>query len=317
VISFRYHIVSLVSVFLALAVGIALGGGPLKGQVDDTLVSQVRSDRHVRSDLRDQIAALRAESAFTDAVATTTAPRLIGSALKGHVVTLVALPTAPPADVRAMSRMVRVAGGRVAGTVRVGAPLLDVGHKQLVDELGTQLEGRSSGLSIPPDDSPYERVGALLARAVASPKAGGGRVDGPATSIMAGLSTANLASVQGSLNGRGDLVLFVTGAGHGSAEQQQGASTIVTTLVQAVDAASRGVVLAGPTSAARPGGQIRAVRDDVGAARSVSTVDSLDRTAGQVVAVMALAGQAAGHTGQYGAVDAANGAMPGAPAPTG
>ena len=29
VISFRYHIVSLVSVFLALAVGVALGGGPL------------------------------------------------------------------------------------------------------------------------------------------------------------------------------------------------------------------------------------------------------------------------------------------------
>ena len=37
-ISFRYHIVSIVSVFLALAVGIALGGGPLKGEVDDTLV---------------------------------------------------------------------------------------------------------------------------------------------------------------------------------------------------------------------------------------------------------------------------------------
>jgi hypothetical protein len=54
------------------------------------------------------------------------------------------------------------------------------------------------------------------------------------------------------------------------------------------------------------------VRDDVGAARVVSTVDSLGRTAGQVVAVMALAGQAAGQSGQYGAVDAADGAMPGA-----
>ena len=43
-ISFRYHIVSIVSVFLALAVGIALGGGPLKGEVDDTLVDQARKD---------------------------------------------------------------------------------------------------------------------------------------------------------------------------------------------------------------------------------------------------------------------------------
>ena len=39
-------------------------------------------------------------------------------------------------------------------------------------------------------------------------------------------------------------------------------------------------------------------------------------TTGQVVAVMALAGQAAGRTGHYGAVDAADGAMPGAQAAT-
>jgi hypothetical protein len=32
---------------------------------------------------------------------------------------------------------------------------------------------------------------------------------------------------------------------------------------------------------------------------------------------MALAGQAAGHTGHYGAIDAANGAMPGASTGTG
>jgi copper transport outer membrane protein MctB len=237
---------------------------------------------------------------------------LIGGSLKGHVVTVVALPTAPSADVRDVTRMVRVAGAGVAGTVRVGAQLLDVGHKQLVDELGTQLEGRAPGVTIPADASPYERMGALLARAVGSARPGGGRVDAPASSIMAGLSTANLASAQGSLSRRGDLVLFVTGPGHGSVDQQQGASTIVTTLVQSVDAHTRGVVLAGPAAAARAGGQILAVRSDVSAARSVSTVDSLDRTAAQVVTVMALAGQAAGRSGQYGAVDAANGAMPGA-----
>ncbi len=92
----------------------------------------------------------------------------------------------------------------------------------------------------------------------------------------------------------------------------QGAATIVNTLVQAVDAGTDGVVLAGPPASAREGGQVKAVRDDVTASRNVSTVDVLGRTAGQVVAVMALAGQSAGETGHYGAVDAANGAMPGA-----
>ena len=40
-IDFRYHLVSLISVFLALAVGIALGAGPLKETIGDTLTGQV------------------------------------------------------------------------------------------------------------------------------------------------------------------------------------------------------------------------------------------------------------------------------------
>jgi hypothetical protein len=107
-------------------------------------------------------------------------------------------------------------------------------------------------------------------------------------------------------------VLFVTGPGQGTEEDRQGAGTIVTTITHAVDSATDGVVLAGPIPSARAGGQVKAVRDDVSASRDVSTVDVLDRAAGQVVTVMALAGQAAGRTGHYGAVDAADGAMPGA-----
>ncbi len=311
-ISFRYHIVSIVSVFLALAIGVALGGGPLKGEVDNTLVQQVKTDRKVKSDLEAQISGLRSSNTFTDDFAKTVAPGLIGNTLQGRVVTLVVLPTAQQADVAALTDLVGVAGGTVGGTLRVGNKLVDAGDKQLVDELGSQLESRASGLTIPADASPYERIGALMARAIGTDVDAGADVDGPATSILAGLSTTSLMSTEGDLKKRGSLVLFVTGAGQGSSEAKQGASTIVDTLVQAVDAGTDGVVLAGPVASARADGQVKAVRDDVTAAREVSTVDSLGRTAGQVVAVMALAGQAAGRTGHYGAVDAADGAMPGA-----
>ena len=40
VIDFRYHIVSIVAIFLALATGVALGAGPLKGTVDQSYISQ-------------------------------------------------------------------------------------------------------------------------------------------------------------------------------------------------------------------------------------------------------------------------------------
>jgi hypothetical protein len=317
VISFRYHIVSIVSVFLALAVGVALGGGPLKGEVDNTLVSQVQTDRQTKLALQSQITALRSSNTFTDDFAKTVAPGLIGGTLKGRVVTLVVLPTAAQSDVTALKDLVGVAGGTVSGTVRVGDQLVDAGDKQLVDELGNQLESRAPDVDISPDASPYERIGALIARAIGTDVGQGAPVDGPATSILAGLSTTSLMSAEGKLQRRGSLMLFVTGTGQGTPAQKQSASTIVTTLVEAVDQNTGGVVLAGPLASARTGGQVKAVRDDVKVSRDVSTVDSLGRTAGQVVTIMALAGQAAGRTGQYGAVDAADGAMPGAQNATG
>jgi hypothetical protein len=312
VISFRYHIVSIVSVFLALAIGVALGGGPLKGTVDNTLVQQVHADRQTKRSLEQDVAALRADNRFNDDFASTVAPRLLHGDLKGRVVTLVALPTADPNDVASLRHLVGEAGGSVGGTMRVGRKLVDVGGKQLVDQLGNQLQSRTSGLDIPADAAPYDRMGVLIARAIGTTTKGGARVDDTATSILAGLSTTNLMSAQGQLNRRGDLVLFVDGPPQGDPSTQQSSSTIITSLVQAVDSGTAGTVLAGPTSSAKAGGAVKAVRDDVGAARDVSTVDTLGRTAGQVVAVMALAGQAAGRTGHYGAVDAANGAMPGA-----
>jgi hypothetical protein len=312
VISFRYHIVSIVSVFLALAIGVALGGGPLKGKVDNTLVDQVKSDRQVKSRLQNEIASLRGSNAFTDDFAATVAPKVLGGTLRGRVVTLVVLPTARETDVAGLKNMVALAGGTVGGTLRVGNKLVDVGDKQLVDELGKQMETRASGVDVPADASAYDRMGLLIGRAVGAPGAGGGTVDGTSTSVLGALDAASLMSADGRLNRRGDLVLFVTGGGQGGNAEQKGASTIVTTMIRAVDSETAGTVLAGPVASARGNGQVKALRDDVGAARDVSTVDSLGRTAGEVVTVLALAGQASGKTGQYGAVDAADGAMPGA-----
>jgi Copper transport outer membrane protein, MctB len=313
VISYRYHIVSIVSVFLALAVGVALGGGPLKGEVDNTLVDQVKADRGVKAELRDEIAATRAGNTFTDEFADTIAPGLLGQVLEGRVVTLVALPGSQQAEVSALGDMVTTAGGTVGGSVRVGDQLLDVSNRQLVDELGSQLLDGASDVSVPADASGYERIGALMARAIGTDKdAGGAGVDATSDSILAGLSTAGLMSADGALDRRGSLVLFVSGSPTGTEEEQSGASSILATLASAVDADTDGVVVAGPIASAREKGLVRGIREDVVAARDVSTVDALGRSAARIVAAMALAGQAQDQTGHFGAVDAADGAMPGA-----
>ncbi len=310
-ISFRYHIVSIVSVFLALAVGVALGGGPLRGEVDNTLVEQVENDRRAKADLQAQISELRNGNEFTDSFAQAVAPPLLAGSLDARPVTVMVLPGARRASVTSVAELIEVAGGTVSGTLRIGEKMLDVGEKQLVDELGTQLLESSPGIDVADDASGYEQMGVLLARAAGTDEDGGATVDETSESILAGLSTAGLVSPEGELAGRGSLVMFVAGQGSGSSEEMQGANTIVGALAKAVDADTDGVVVAGPIDSAREDGLIEALRSDVVAARELSTVDSLGRTAGEVVAVMALAEQAAGESGHYGAVDAADGALPG------
>lgn len=311
-ISFRYHIVSIVSVFLALAVGVALGGGPLRGEVDDTLVEQVEADRRAKAELRAEIASLRTGDGFTDSFAENVAPGLVGGTLDGRAVTLMVLPGATEAAVGSVTELVAEAGGSVGGTVRVGDGLLDVSNKQLVDELASQLLDGTPDVSVSDEASGYERMGALLARAVGTEEDGGAEVDEAANSILSGLSTAGLLSPDGELERRGSLVLVLTGEPSGKPDEQQSAGSILTSLAKAVDAGTDGVVIAGPTEAAQGDGVVNAVRRDVVAARELSTVDVLGHVAGQVVAVMALAEQAEGEAGHYGAVDAADGAMPGA-----
>ena len=58
-IDFRYHLVSIVSIFMALAVGIVLGAGPLKGQIGDTLSAEVTALRDDRAALRTELEAAR------------------------------------------------------------------------------------------------------------------------------------------------------------------------------------------------------------------------------------------------------------------
>jgi hypothetical protein len=310
VISFRYHIVSIVSVFLALATGIALGGGPLKGEVDNTLVKQVEVDRKTKADLRAQIAALSASNTFTDDFAKRVAPNLLGGTLSGRAVTLLVLPGASESAVSSLTELIKVSGGTVGGTIRAGNALVDVGKKQLVDELTSQLLDGVNDVTLPQNAGTYDRLGAVLARAVGTDQDRGAPVDDAANSIISGLSTADLMSPSGNVTRRGSLVLVVSGPGSTDPSAREGEAAIVTSVVGAMDNATDGVVVAGPLASARSGGVVAGVRQDVGTAQKVSTVDTIDRVAGQVVAVMALAQQARGETGHYGSVNAADGVMP-------
>ena len=90
-IDFRYHLVSLVAVFIALAVGIALGAGPLREGISSTLESEVADLRSERADLRAQVDSADRLAEARDSVLRAVDERVVAGTLKGVRVGIVVL----------------------------------------------------------------------------------------------------------------------------------------------------------------------------------------------------------------------------------
>ncbi|MDR1799100.1 MAG: copper transporter, partial [Bifidobacteriaceae bacterium] len=118
-INFRYHVVSLVSVFLALAVGIVLGAGPLKEPIETGLADQVSALRQDKDDLRSQLSDQEAISEYTAEVLEGLEGRALTSLLPGEAVLLVQLGDGQGDRMEALRAGVNRAGAKVAGQIRL------------------------------------------------------------------------------------------------------------------------------------------------------------------------------------------------------
>lgn len=307
-LSFRYHIASLVAVFLALAAGIALGGGPLQNVGRDSSDQDLASARAALQTQRDRAADLEQQTALADEFASAAGPRLVAGRLTGHTVSVVTLPGADPQVVSGLTGLLTRAGARVGATFAVQPKTTQAANRQLVDALTSQLAAQEKQISLPRAASTYERLGGLLARLAGSTTKGGSSYDATAVSILAGLDTAGLVTAKGQPQRRGDVVLVV--AGPPDASDSEAAPAIEQAVAAAMVTGVKGVVVAGPTSSATGDGVVQAIRSDT-AARKVTTVDSVDTGAGRVATVLAAAGAAAGGHGAYGIVGDVSGPMPG------
>jgi len=103
VIDFRYHLVSIVSIFLALAVGILLGAGPLQEDLGKTLSNQVSTLRKEKDALRTQLDQAQTRVDASDKFVTAVTPALVESRLGGRSAVVVTLPGTDKALVSASS----------------------------------------------------------------------------------------------------------------------------------------------------------------------------------------------------------------------
>jgi len=111
-IDFRYHLVSLVSVFVALAVGIVLGAGPLRNGIADGLKAQVDNVSAQNKTLKDEKATAEKGVTNRDTFVRGVVPQLVAQQLTGRSVVVVTLPGSDTGAVKPLTQAIQAAGGR-------------------------------------------------------------------------------------------------------------------------------------------------------------------------------------------------------------
>ncbi len=289
VINFRYHVVSLAAALLALAAGVVLGAGFL-----DTTDDAGDSDRAASAD--------PAVESFESGFAGRVEPALLSDQLADQTVLILTTPGAGAEDVSGISGAIEQAGGEVVGQAELTSKLLDPAGRQFAEGVAQQVGEDVEGIDTEGDS--YQRIGAALARALVSDEAA--EVDEDATTLRAAFVEGDLITLEEEPTARATLAVVVTGP-RSSTSEDQGVS--LAGISSALDTASTGVLVAGPSSASQPGGFVDSLRaDDL--AGTVSTIDVSDSPSGRIVAALALAQEAGGDAGAWGTSRSADGAVP-------
>ena len=291
-ISLRQHVASLVAVFLALAVGIALGGGPLGGDDDDG------DDQPTTTTTDKPALAPDRQSEFADAFAEEGAVRLYAGGLNGHAAAILAMPGAETAQVKALQAQVLAAGGAITGTFTAGDKLVDVAENSLVDSIGNQLIAQLVDPRLDTTAPTYERMGQLLGIAMATTQGSSVRADLAAVSVRESLADAELLTSPADVR-NAPLVLIILPPGEDGAEPSLSTRTIISGLASGVAHNAAGLVVVGDEDSADHG-ELAALRETE-VTGPISTVDGVETTIGQVTAVLAMQAVFLGTTGSYGA----------------
>ncbi|GAA4508353.1 copper transporter [Brevibacterium yomogidense] len=340
-IDFRYHLVSLISVFLALAVGIVLGAGPLQGPIGSSLQSQVDGLRTDRDTLRADLDVSRAHTEQTAAFVEATAADLIADTLTDRSVALVRLAGSDNDAADAVSARVEEAGGAVDVDVSLTEGAFEPADAALLTSL------RDTDPTLPDDDAAV--IPAAMARALgaqstdaqeqdSSPSPGADAADDESTDdesadsaeesraasealfdvlteadrIEAGEWGDADAAVVIAPSLAQDAVAAPAASPSPTATEDEGTITTRSAAVAAyADFASAlagesTVVVAGPTTSA-VGGLVEALRSD---RVDLSTVDGTDLSTGAVLVPLVVSAALDGAFGDYGTAQGATAVLP-------
>ncbi|MFN2560880.1 MAG: copper transporter [Jatrophihabitans sp.] len=300
-ISFRYHLVSIVAVFLALALGIVVGTTALNGPITKDLRNQVNDAKKQRDTLAAQVKIMQGQIDNAGQFAATYGTQLVADSLTNKNVLEIVLPGATNETQDGLSQQVAAAGGKISGKVTLTKAYLDPSRGAGINSLATGAL-HPIGLTLPETPNADELGGALLAYVLLGH---GERTD--LTQVISGFSELHMLTLEGQGITPSTTVVVL---GHGAMSTKDYAGTAELSLVTALASAGGHVVVAGDSSSAQQGGLVALVRKSKTDHATVSTVDNANDSFGQVSAVLALAGASKGLVGHYGTEEGANALFP-------
>lgn len=304
-IDFRYHLVSIIAVFLALAIGIVLGTTTLREPVIQHVDNVAQQLRDHNRDLRAEVSTLRQQVDADQQLVTQVAPGAVQDMLEGERVVMVQAPGASEATRKETARMLKRAGATMTGRVSVRPKYLEDGEAGVVGKLASRL-GSPVAQS---DDAPYEQAAAVLARALMAESGDAGNDNDNSdtasdetgsTTILSGFETGGYVRPRGSPGGGATLAVVVAPEATFDGEGAPADNRALAALARALDQRGGGAVVAGSTESTRDGGLIRFLRDESAEGDVTSTVDFADTATGRVVTVFTLVNEEEGESGHYG-----------------
>jgi Copper transport outer membrane protein, MctB len=316
VISLRYHIVSLVAVFLALALGIVVGSTVLQeGTVSVLRATGERVRQESEKNSRENVA-LKQDISRLQTFGVAVLPELVQNRLKGRSVVLVDTDQVDGGLRDGVRKVLEDAGAEVEGQITFANDRLALGADTDRAALGRLLAVDAGAPDVLRGEL-VRRLATRLATPAAIPQDDNQRPSDMLTSLqdadfLADLKLSRpLASGADPFPRQGSLFVLL------------GPSAAATTTAVAPDAflvpladqlsARTGAPVAGGEAAAVPGptSWITALRNNRAVSRRVSGIDSVDTVYGQLALVRALQGSLQQlPAGQYGIKDGASGLLP-------
>jgi hypothetical protein len=300
-IDFRYHLVSIVAVFLALAIGIVLGSTELQGTTIDALrlsSNQLNKELSASNNQRDTFEQqVGADQQFL----TTAEPRLLASELPDDRIVLVTEPGASSAVIAGIKQAAAWAGATVTGEVALQPLFNDLSganESSLYGINNTVASTDQATLATPSSQQTanQQQAAQLIGTAILATTTAGetqGISASDAQTLLEAYVQGGYLTLSGAPADRATLAVIVTPATAPSDGQNDPASQVLLAVTQEFATASAATVVAGSTAGSASGSAISVLRSS-SVSSVVSSVDNADTTIGQISTMWALAQQLRG-----------------------